>query len=135
MFIDASALVSIIANESDGAELRRRMRTTKHRHVSGMVIYETVLALIRLKGKSRAETLAEVNQFVKLNAIKFISPGIDQDLSELALEAFERYGKGNHPARLNMGDCFSYACAKLLKQPLLYKGNDFSKTDILNASI
>jgi ribonuclease VapC len=133
MFIDASALVSIIANESDGKELRKRMRATKHRHVSGMVIYETVLALIRLKGKSRAETLAEVNEFVKLNAIKFINPGIDQDLSELALEAFERYGKGNHPAGLNMGDCFTYACAKKMKQPLLFKGDDFSKTDILKA--
>ena len=133
MFIDASALVSMIANESDGPELRKKMRATKHRHISGMVVYETVLALIRKKGKSRTETLAEVNEFIVRNAIRFMNPGIDQDLSELALEAFERYGKGNHVAGLNMGDCFAYACAKRLKQPLLFKGDDFSKTDILKA--
>ncbi len=133
MFIDASALVSIIANESDGPELRKRMRATKHRHISGLVVYETVLALIRKKGKTRVEILAEVNEFISRNAIKFVSPAIDQDLSELALEAFEKYGKGNHAAGLNLGDCFAYACAKRLKQPLLFKGDDFSKTDILKA--
>jgi ribonuclease VapC len=133
MFIAASALVSIIANESDGPELRKTLRTTKHRHISGLVVYETVLALIRKKGKSRVETLAEVNEFISRNAINFISPAIDQDLSELALEAFERYGKGKHVAGLNMGDCFAYACAKRLRQPLLFKGDDFSETDILKA--
>jgi ribonuclease VapC len=133
MFIAASALVSIIANESDGPELRKKLRTTKHRHISGLVVYETVLALIRKKGKSRVETLAEVNEFISRNAINFISPAIDQDLSELALEAFERYGKGKHVAGLNMGDCFAYACAKRLRQPLLFKGDDFSETDILKA--
>ena len=136
MFIDASALVSIIANEPDGAALRVKMRGTKHRHISGLVVYETVLALIRIKGKSRAETLAEVNEFISRNAIKFVSPAIDQDLSELALEAFEKFGKGNKTntrARLNLGDCFAYACAKRLKQPLLFKGNDFEETDIPKA--
>lgn len=133
MFIDASALVSIISHEEDGDELRKKMRATKHRNISGVVLYETVLALMRKKGKPRVVVLAEVNEFVKRNAIKLINPGIDQDLSELALEAFERYGKGNHAARLNMGDCFSYACAKRLKQPLLFKGDDFSQTDILKA--
>ena len=130
MFIDASALVSIIANEEDGPELRKRMRATKHRYISGLVVYETVLALIRKKKeKPRAEILREVNEFIKLNAIKFISPAIDQDVSEMALEVFEKYGKGNHPAGLNLGDCFAYACAKRLKQPLLYKGDDFKKIE------
>ena len=133
MFIDASALVSIIANEPDGPVLRKKMRASKHRHISGLVVYETVLALIRKKGKTRAETLLEVNEFIYRNAIKFISPAIDQDLSELALEAFEKYGKGNHVAGLNMGDCFAYACAKRLKQPLLFKDNDFVETDINKA--
>jgi ribonuclease VapC len=51
----------------------------------------------------------------------------------LALDAFRRYGKGRHPAALNFGDCFAYACAKHHKVPLLHKGNDFSQTDILTA--
>jgi ribonuclease VapC len=131
MFIDASALTGIMANEADADDLRQKLRTSKSRHVSGIVIYETVLALLRIKSKSRAEALHEVNAFVELNGIKCIDIG--QDLSELALEAFERFGKGNHPARLNMGDCYTYACAKHLKLPLLFKGDDFSKTDILKA--
>lgn len=48
----------------------------------------------------------------------------------IALDAFSRFGKGNHPARLNMGDCFAYACARELQVPLLFKGNDFAQTDI-----
>ena len=131
MFVDASALTGIMANESDAEVLRHKLRAGKLLHVSGIVIYETVLELLRIKVKSRAEALHEVNAFVELNAIKCID--ISQDLSELALEAFERFGKGSHPARLNMGDCYSYACAKQLKLPLLFKGNDFSKTDILKA--
>ncbi len=47
-----------------------------------------------------------------------------------AVRAYQKYGKGRHPAKLNFGDCFSYATAKLYKQPLLFKGNDFNKTDI-----
>jgi ribonuclease VapC len=131
MFIDASALVSIIAQESDGDELRKKMRGTKHRYVSGMAIYESVLAIIRLKRKTRAEVLYEVNQFIKLNDIQFVD--FDTTTHEHALEAFERFGKGNHPAGLNLGDCFAYACAKQIRQPLLFKGDDFTKTDILKA--
>jgi ribonuclease VapC len=131
MFIDASALTGIMANESDAEVLRKKLRAGKRLHVSGIVIYEAVLALLRIKAKSRAEALHEVNAFIELNEIKCIDIG--QDLSELALEAFDRFGKGRHPARLNMGDCYSYACAKHLKLPLLFKGEDFSKTDILKA--
>ena len=131
MFVDASALTGIIANEVDGNALRQKLQFAKRPHLSGIVIYETVLALTKIKRKPRAEALHEVNAFVELYSIKCVDIG--HDLSELALEAFERFGKGNHPARLNMGDCYSYACAKKLKQPLLFKGDDFSKTDILKA--
>ena len=59
--------------------------------------------------------------------------GIGPAEGDLALDAFERYGKGRHPARLNMGDCFAYACARTHGVPLLFKGDDFSHTDILIA--
>lgn len=55
---------------------------------------------------------------------------IRSETCTIALDAFSRFGKGRNPAGLNMGDCFAYACAKELGVPLLYKGNDFSKTDI-----
>jgi ribonuclease VapC len=57
----------------------------------------------------------------------------DEDLSDLAFEAYRRYGKGRHPARLNMGDCAAYALAKSRGWPLLYKGEDFTQTDIERA--
>lgn len=131
MFIDASALTGIIANEADCELLRQKLALDKRPHISAIVIYEAVLALMRIKNKPRAEILEEVNAFVKLYQMKCVD--IDQDHSELALETFDRFGKGTHPAKLNMGDCFSYACAKKLRQPLLFKGNDFGKTDILKA--
>lgn len=55
---------------------------------------------------------------------------VDAEQAEAARVAWRRYGKGNHPARLNFGDCFSYALAKTTGEPLLFKGNDFSQTDI-----
>ena len=69
-----------------------------------------------------------VEDFQTVYAIKTLE--IDTQIALGALDAFARFGKGSHAARLNMGDCFSYACAKNLKQPLLFKGNDFSKTDL-----
>ncbi len=59
--------------------------------------------------------------------------GIDDRLAEIAIAAFLHFGKGRHPAKLNFGDCFSYALARLLNVPLLFKGEDFSQTDIRSA--
>jgi ribonuclease VapC len=56
---------------------------------------------------------------------------LTDEVGRIALDAFDRYGKGRrHPAQLNMGDCFAYACAKFRGVPLLYKGSDFSRTDL-----
>jgi ribonuclease VapC len=52
------------------------------------------------------------------------------ETARIALDAFDRYGKGRHPARLNFGDCFAYACARHLGEPLMFKGSDFPQTDI-----
>jgi ribonuclease VapC len=58
---------------------------------------------------------------------------VDSRQAALAIEAFRAYGKGRHPAGLNIGDCFSYALAKALDEPLLFKGNDFGQTDLRSA--
>jgi ribonuclease VapC len=76
-----------------------------------------------------AEAREIVEQFQRIFAIKSVA--IEARFAKAALEAFEQFGKGQgHRAKLNMGDCFSYACAKLLKVPLLCKGDDFTHTDI-----
>ena len=59
--------------------------------------------------------------------------GFEPEQIEVAIDAFRRFGKGRHPAALNFGDCFSYALAKMTGEPLLFKGDDFSRTDIKRA--
>ncbi len=60
-------------------------------------------------------------------------PKSSPEIGRAAMDAFDRYGRGRHPARLNIGDCFAYACARTLAVPLLFKGADFSQTDIVVA--
>ena len=87
------------------------------------------MAIRRVKLISVGEAYDLVLQFQKIFRINSVA--IEARFADAALDAFERYGKGQgHPAKLNMGDCFSYACAKLLKVQLLCKGNDFTQTDI-----
>lgn len=94
-------------------------------------MYEAALAVSRVRRipVDRAVRLVE-----RLLAVADISnTPITPEIGHLALEAFARYGRGHHPARLNMGDCFAYASAQNLGVPLLCKGGDFSQTDIVLA--
>ncbi|HSI40346.1 MAG TPA: type II toxin-antitoxin system VapC family toxin [Xanthobacteraceae bacterium] len=78
---------------------------------------------------SRADAEARLAAVIDAAGIDILT--LTPDIGRSALEAFDRYGKGGgHPAQLNMGDCFAYACAKLHNVPLLYKGNDFARTDL-----
>jgi ribonuclease VapC len=129
VFIDASAAVAIILDETDREALHKKLKSSKHRTMSAIASYETVMAIRRVKQLSVEEAHNLVLQFQKILAIKLMA--IEPRQTEIALDAFARYGRGQgHPAQLNMGDCFSYACAKILKEPLLFKGNDFGQTDI-----
>jgi ribonuclease VapC len=129
VFVDASALVAILAGETDGEELRLKLKGTRKRVVSPMVIFEASLAIRRIKDFTPVEAFELVSEFLKIYGIKHMS--IEPRSVEMAIRTFERYGKGQgSKARLNMGDCFAYACARLHKVPLLCKGNDFIHTDI-----
>ncbi len=129
MFIDASALVAIIAREPDHIELQQRLKRHRRRTISAFVVYEATLALSRSGGISIEDAQDLVLQFKKTFAISEVS--IDLRFATIALDAFQQFGRGRgHKAKLNMGDCFSYACATALHLPLLFKGNDFIHTDI-----
>lgn len=129
MFIDSSALVAMIAPEEDGEELSSRLDSAIDRHTSPVVLFETVLAIRRLRQISLADVNFLVQEFLQSAEIRTV--GVDANTYLSALQAFESYGKGTgHRARLNMGDCFSYAMAKNAGVPLLYKGDDFSLTDL-----
>ena len=128
MFVDASALVAIIAGESDGMALGERLKTAERRYTSPIAIYEATLALLRIRDTAIGEIAALLDDFMEQSRIEPIS--ITPQIGHAATEAFSRFGRGNHPARLNMGDCFAYACARSLGVPLLAKGGDFPLTDI-----
>lgn len=128
MFIDASVLVAVLANEPERADFLKAITSSETRVTSVVSIFETSLSIGRLTG-SAASALSEVMRFVEASDIEIrgVQPSI---LVELCI-AHDRFGKGTgHPAKLNMGDCFSYALAKLAGMPLLYKGNDFAQTDL-----
>jgi len=131
MVIDASALTAILLAEADGRSFLERLEASKSKLTSPLAVWETAVAVSRGLQIDVADATIEVDTF--LATMEIVSVAIPPETATLALQTFARYGKGRHPAKLNFGDCFSYACAKVLKQPLLYKGNDFAQTDIETA--
>ena len=96
--------------------------------MSPVAIYDAVLGIARVLNISVAAAQAEVDNFIAETGAQTLP--ITAEIGRVAIGAFERYGRGRHPARLNMGDCFAYACARAPDVPLLIKGDDFSQTDI-----
>jgi ribonuclease VapC len=129
MFVDASALVAMLAPEDDGALFASRLDSSRSATTSPLAVFETVLALRRLREVASAEVLQVVLAFLDRSKVEVV--GMEPGLYLPALRAHDLYGKGSgHPARLNIGDCFSYAMAKHAGVPLLYKGEDFAQTDL-----
>lgn len=144
LFLDASAIIAIIGDEEDAGTLIDKIEAAAHpRFYSPLVVYESVVGFARKKAAvghrdspippaivEQAEVLVE--SF--LSQIGAIEMPITSELGRDARSAYKIYGKGiGHPAKLNMGDCFAYACARSLGAPLLFKGNDFPHTDIVPA--
>lgn len=128
MFIDASALTAMLADEVEGIGLMARLRRARTRLTSPVAVWEAAVALARISGRSVSEARRSLGDFLDMTEIRILP--IPSEAAALALDAFDRFGKGRHPAQLNMGDCFAYACARHLGEPLLYKGGDFPLTDI-----
>ena len=131
MFVDASAMAAIMIGEPDAPDLLRRLDSASRRITSPVAVYELTVAIGRAKDRPLGQVRLAVKAFLARSEIEVI--GIGPAEGNLALDAFERYGKGRHPARLNMGDCFAYAGARTHGVPLLFTGEDFSHTDILIA--
>ena len=129
MFLDASAVVAILIKAPESELLVEKLERAETRLTSPLAKYETVLAIQRLLSlPSIAATRFAVDRFFALYDVRTVD--MTSEVGDRALAAFEHYGKGRHKARLNMGDCFAYACATHHHVPLLCKGNDFSETDI-----
>ncbi len=128
MFLDASAIVAILAREDDADRLSTALSRAPLKMTSALAVWEAATGFARQRGMALSEARAVVQSFVVRAKVQLVPIGANE--YEMALDAFDRFGKGRHPARLNMGDCFAYACAKTHRVPLLFKGDDFSQTDI-----
>ena len=129
MFVDASAIVAILTREPDADELADALDAAREPITSAVAVFEAVLGICRKHHASVAEAQEDVREFLAAASIRMVS--ITDREAETALEAFARYGKcRGHPAQLNMGDCFAYAIARNYRTALLFKGEDFNKTDI-----
>jgi ribonuclease VapC len=126
--IDASAIVAMLTDEEDGDALADRLETHTDRVVSPTSVFEAVMGVARKRQLALAEARILVMRFLDAAGVDIAAIGRTEGLA--ALDAVERFGKGRHPAKLNLGDCFSYACARSLGAPLLYKSDDFAQTDI-----
>lgn len=125
MIVDTSALVAIILKETDYRHFLDKIMDAQASRLSAVSYMETSMVLLTRRGDTAIEELDQLLPETNIHVVP-----VDVDQSRLAVAAFRQYGKGRHPAALNFGDCFSYALAKDTGDPLLFKGTDFSKTDI-----
>jgi ribonuclease VapC len=125
-------VVAIICREPGYEDLLRKIALARTVAIGAPTVAETQMVIeIKLGGKRRQDGAASVDQF--LAEIQALVIPFTRSHISIFFEAFRRYGKGRHPARLNMGDCFTYAVAKAARMQVLYVGEDFSQTDIESA--
>jgi ribonuclease VapC len=129
VFVETSAIVSMVAREPGYKALATQIETATLALTSPVVILEASMVLASRLGVEPDQAESRVRTVLEQGGVAIAA--IDDATAKLAIEAFARFGKGRgHPARLNMADCLSYACAKQHRVPLLYIGNDFAQTDL-----
>jgi ribonuclease VapC len=129
IFIDASAMVALLLKEDDHEQLTERLDAEDERIWSAIARWETVVNIARVREYSPERAGSDVDELASQLDIRLVPIG--EEAGRLAVQAFAAFGKGTgHPAQLNMGDCFAYACAKANDASLLYKGDDFARTDL-----
>jgi ribonuclease VapC len=130
MFLDASAIVAIMTNEPDADEFAAKIEAaTTPLRTSPIGVLESALAYSRKKESGIEAATEAVHEFLQLVGIQIMS--ITPEVGKRACEAYAQFGaRTGHKAQLNLGDVFAYGCAKYLRVPLLYKGNDFPHTDL-----
>ena len=125
MIIDTSALLAILLDEPERRRYNELIEASGKRLLSAASLVEAGMVLEVRGGEAAGR---ELDLF--LHRAKFEVVPLDADQAEIARAAFRRYGKGRHSAGLNFGDCLAYAASKAAGEPLLFKGQDFSQTDI-----
>lgn len=130
MVIDTSALVAILRREDEADKFLRLIAETDRCLLSAVSLLETSMVIAGRIGDETA--WRDLDDLIEVAAIEIVPQDTEQ--ARIARDAFLRFGKGRHSAALNFGDCASYALARVYDIPLLFKGQDFPKTDITLAN-
>jgi ribonuclease VapC len=125
MVVETSAVLAMLLDEPEAAEFAQLIEDDPTPVISAASVVEAGIVLISRYGPDARDDLLA---FLAQGGLQ-VEP-VTAEQADLALEAYQRYGKGRHRAGLNFGDCFAYALCKATGQPLLFKGQDFSQTDI-----
>ena len=128
MVVDSSVLIAILLAEPEAEDYAIRLVDTDDIYISAVSIVESSMVIEYKKGEQGAMQYDELLTIIAPTIVAF-----DSEQAKLARAAWRQYGKSRHPAKLNFGDCCSYAVAKYLNKPLLFKVDDFSKTDLIPA--
>jgi ribonuclease VapC len=125
MVIDTSALIALLCDEAEAEAMEAAILADRIRYLCAASLLETSIVIEARNGPSGGR---ELDLLLYKAGIEIIA--VDEQQAGVARHAYRTYGKGVHPAALNFGDCFSYALARVTGEPLLFKGNDFSETDV-----
>jgi ribonuclease VapC len=125
VIVDSSAVVAVLLRESRQEELSVKLDGAKVVAVGAPTLFEIGMVMVGAMGERGRGLVALFLESFEVEVIPF-----GELHWQAAVEAFSRYGKGRHPAKLNYGDCMSYATSRIAEEPLLYIGSDFAQTDI-----
>ena len=125
MVIDTSALVAILQDEPERGAFNEAIEAAERRAMSGASFVEASMVI---EARYGPDGVRDLDLFIAKAGIELVA--VDADQAHVARTAFRVYGKRRHRAGLDFGDCFAYALARTLDEPLLFKGNDFSLTDV-----
>lgn len=125
MIIDTSAVLAILLGEPDAGRYEDGIAAAWPRRTSVVALLEAAMVVESRGGVAAGE---ELDTLLDKSAVELVS--VTPEHVTAARRAWRRFGKGNHPAALNFGDCFAYALARTAGEPLLFKGEDFARTDI-----
>lgn len=125
MILDTSAILAILLGEVEADTIAELISKDTKRLLSAGTALELMIVIEARKGEAGGRELDLLLHRAKIDIVPF-----DSEQAEIARGAWRHYGKGNHPAGLNFGDCFAYALAKISGEALLFKGNDFNQTDV-----
>jgi len=125
VIVDSSALLAVVWNEPEAERLARALQAAPMRRIGVVNWFESMMVAEGRSGAASARALLLTLADLDIQPLAF-----DQDQMLAAYGAWQRFGKGRHPARLNLGDCCAYAAAVVSGEPLLFKGDDFARTDV-----